>query len=37
MGDISPFQFQVVAALIFMVGVVGVLTRRNVIVKFMCI
>jgi len=37
MGDISPFQFQVVAALIFMVGVVGVLTRRNVIVMFMCI
>jgi len=37
MGDISPFQFQVVAALIFLIGVVGVLTRRNMIVMFMCI
>ena len=37
MGDVSPFQFQVVAALIFTIGVVGVLTRRNMIVMFMCI
>jgi NADH-quinone oxidoreductase subunit K len=37
MGDVSPFQFQVVAALIFAIGVVGVLTRRNMIVMFMCI
>ena len=37
MGDISPFQFQVVAALIFLIGVAGVLTRRNMIVMFMCI
>jgi NADH-quinone oxidoreductase subunit K len=37
MGDVSPFQFQVVAALIFLIGVAGVLTRRNMIVMFMCI
>ncbi len=29
--------YQVVAALIFMIGVLGVLVRRNVIVMFMCI
>ena len=29
--------YQVVAALLFMIGVLGVLTRRNVIVVFMCI
>jgi NADH-quinone oxidoreductase subunit K len=37
MGDVSPFHFQIVAALIFMIGVLGVLTRRNMIVVFMCI
>jgi len=35
MGDVSPFHFQVVAALIFMIGVLGVLLRRNMIVMFM--
>ncbi len=37
MGDISPFHFQVVAALIFMIGALGVLLRRNIIVMFMSI
>ena len=31
------WAYQVVAALIFMIGVLGVLVRRNVIVMFMCI
>ena len=30
-------QYQVVAGLTFMIGVLGVLVRRNVIVMFMCI
>ena len=34
---IQPYHYQVVAALLFMIGVVGVLTRRNLIVVFMCI
>ena len=34
---IGPGHYQVVAALIFMIGVIGVLTRRNLIVIFMCI
>ena len=29
--------YQAVAGLLFMIGVVGVLTRRNMIVMFMCI
>ena len=29
--------YQLVAGLLFMIGVVGVLTRRNMIVMFMCI
>jgi NADH-quinone oxidoreductase subunit K len=37
MGDVSPFHFQVVAALIFAIGVLGVLLRRNIIVMFMSI
>ncbi len=37
MGDISPFHFQVVAALIFSIGTLGVLLRRNIIVMFMSI
>ena len=37
MGDVSPFHFQAVAALIFMIGVAGVLMRRNMIVMFMSI
>jgi NADH-quinone oxidoreductase subunit K len=30
-------HYQVVAAILFMIGVLGVLTRRNMIVIFMCI
>ncbi len=31
------WAYQIVAAVIFMIGVMGVLVRRNVIVMFMCI
>jgi len=31
------WHYQIVAALIFMLGVFGVLVRRNIIVMFMCI
>ena len=31
------WDYQVVAAILFMIGVLGVLTRRNMIVMFMCI
>ena len=34
---IEVWHYQVVAALLFMIGVLGVLTRRNVIVIAMCI
>jgi NADH-quinone oxidoreductase subunit K len=34
---IELWQYQVVAGLLFMIGVLGVLTRRNMIVIFMCI
>ena len=37
MGDVSPFHFQIVAALIFAIGSLGVLLRRNMIVMFMSI
>lgn len=37
MGDVLPFHFQVVAALIFAIGALGVLLRRNMIVMFMSI
>ena len=37
MGEIANWQFQVVAAVLFMIGTLGVLVRRNVIVMFMCI
>ena len=37
MGEIANWQFQVVAALLFMIGTLGVLVRRNIIVMFMCI
>ena len=30
-------HYQVLAAVLFMIGVVGVLTRRNMIIIFMCI
>jgi NADH-quinone oxidoreductase subunit K len=31
------WHYQIVAALVFMLGVFGVLVRRNIIVMFMCI
>ena len=31
------WSYQLIAALLFMIGVVGVLVRRNLIVIFMCI
>ncbi len=34
---IEPWHYQVVSALLFMIGVLGVLIRRNVIVMTMCI
>jgi NADH-quinone oxidoreductase subunit K len=37
MGEIASWQFQVVAAALFMIGALGVLVRRNVLVMFMCI
>jgi len=37
MGDVSGFHFQIVAALIFAIGALGVLLRRNIIVMFMSI
>ncbi|MEX2206082.1 MAG: NADH-quinone oxidoreductase subunit NuoK [Myxococcota bacterium] len=37
MGDISGYHFQIVAALIFSIGALGVLLRRNMIVMFMSI
>jgi NADH-quinone oxidoreductase subunit K len=35
MPDVA--HFQMVAAILFMIGVLGVLTRRNMIVIFMCV
>ena len=37
MGDVSGYHFQIVAALIFAIGALGVLLRRNMIVMFMSI
>ena len=37
MGEIANWQFQVVAAVLFLIGTLGVLVRRNIIVMFMCI
>lgn len=34
---ITPYYYLVLAALIFTIGVVGVIVRRNAIVVFMCI
>ena len=33
----SVYQYQVLAALLFLIGAVGVMVRRNVIVVFMCV
>jgi NADH-quinone oxidoreductase subunit K len=37
MGEIANWQFQLVAMVLFMIGTLGVLVRRNIIVMFMCI
>ncbi len=37
MGEISVWHYQIVAALLFMIGTLGVLVRRNIVVMFMCI
>jgi NADH-quinone oxidoreductase subunit K len=37
MGEIAGWHYQVVAALLFLLGVLGVLVRRNIIVMFMSI
>jgi NADH-quinone oxidoreductase subunit K len=37
MGDISTLHYLVVAACLFIIGTVGVLTRRNVIIVLMSI
>jgi NADH-quinone oxidoreductase subunit K len=34
---IGPTHYLVLSAIVFSIGVVGVLTRRNVIIIFMCI
>jgi NADH-quinone oxidoreductase subunit K len=33
----SVYEYQVLAAVLFLIGAVGVLVRRNLIVMFMCI
>ena len=35
--EITPTYYLVLAAMIFTIGSVGVLTRRNVLVMFMCV
>lgn len=37
MEPLALYHYQAVAAALFAVGVIGVLTRRNAIVVFMCI
>ncbi len=37
MGEISVWHYQILAALLFMIGTLGVLVRRNIVVMFMCI
>ena len=35
--EITPTYYLVLAAMLFTIGTVGVLTRRNVLVMFMCV
>ena len=35
--DITPDYYLVLAALLFTIGAIGLLTRRNVLVMFMCV
>jgi NADH-quinone oxidoreductase subunit K len=37
LSSVPPIYFLIVSAVIFAIGAVGVLTRRNAIVVFMCI
>jgi len=37
MGSISPTHYMLLSATLFMIGVFGVLTRRNIIIIFMSI
>jgi NADH-quinone oxidoreductase subunit K len=37
MGEIGPWHYQVLALVLFALGVVGFLVRRNVIVMALCI
>ena len=37
MTEVTLAHYQIVAALLFMTGTLGVLVRRNIVVMFMCI
>jgi NADH-quinone oxidoreductase subunit K len=37
MSNLTPEHFLILSAALFIIGMVGVLTRRNVLVIFMCI
>ena len=37
LSSVPPIYFLIVSAVIFAIGAVGVLTRRNAIVVFMCV
>ena len=37
MLEITPLHYSVLSAALFMIGVIGVLTRRNIIIIFMSI
>ena len=37
MGELGPWHYQTLAALLFAIGALGVLVRRNMIVMFMCL
>ncbi len=37
MGEITVWHYQIVSALLFMIGTLCVLVRRNIVVMFMCI
>jgi NADH-quinone oxidoreductase subunit K len=37
MGEVSPTHYMLLSAVLFMIGVFGVVTRRNIIIIFMSI
>jgi NADH-quinone oxidoreductase subunit K len=37
MVEVTLYHYQVLAAVLFMIGALGVLVRRNIVVMFMCI